>query len=98
MVVITTVGTETPEWLEHFSLYPNPNAGAFHVEMTGRPQEEVEFALYDALGRLVRRDVADFGSGSLNRLLDYGQLSAAVYQLHIRAGDTAMVVKIVVQH
>ena len=98
MIVITTVGTETPEWLEYFSLYPNPNAGAFHVEMNGQPQEEVEFVLYDALGRLVRRDVSDFGSGSLNRLLDYGQLSAAVYQLHIRAGNTAMVVKIVVQH
>ena len=96
-VVVITVGTKDPDWLKRFNLYPNPNTGAFTVEMSGLPQHEVEFTLFNEAGQLVKRETADFGAGTLVRKLDYGQLPEAVYQLNISAGETAKIVKIVVQ-
>lgn len=96
-IVVVTVGAGEPGWLKQFNIYPNPNAGAFTVEMSGLPHQEVEFALFNALGQLIKRETADFGTGALVRKLDYGALPEAVYQLRISAGDSSMIVKIVVQ-
>ncbi len=96
-VIVVTVGTRDPAWLTQFNLYPNPNTGAFTVEMNGLPQSEIEFTLFDELGQVIKRETADFGTGTLLRKLDYGQLPEAVYQLQIRAGETIKTVKIVVQ-
>ncbi|MCB0575636.1 MAG: PKD domain-containing protein, partial [Saprospiraceae bacterium] len=96
-LVITVVSANEPAWLDRFALYPNPNTGAFTVEMSGLPHSEVEFILFDALGQQVKREVAEFGTGTLVRNMDYGHLSPAIYQLHIRAGGYVKVVKVAVQ-
>ncbi|MBV6441436.1 MAG: PKD domain-containing protein [Haliscomenobacteraceae bacterium CHB4] len=96
-VVITTVGAGEPAWLSDFRLYPNPNTGQFTVEMSGTPYEEVEFSLFNAIGQLVKRDVAGFGAGTLVHHFDYGYLPAAVYTLRVRAGASAKYVKVAVQ-
>jgi PKD repeat protein len=97
MVEIKTVGTNEASWLNAFRLYPNPNTGAFTVEMSGLPHEEVEFTLFNAIGQLVKRDVADFGTGLLKRNFDYGQIPAGMYSLRIQAGESVTMVKISVQ-
>jgi len=96
-VTVTTVGTDAPNWLSGFKLYPNPNTGVFTVEMTGLPHDEIEFTLFNTLGQLVKREVSDFGTGTLVRVFDYGQLPAGAYNLRIRAGESAMYVKVAVQ-
>ncbi|MBP6826693.1 MAG: PKD domain-containing protein [Saprospiraceae bacterium] len=96
-IVVITVAANEPGWLKQFRLYPNPNTGAFTVEMNGVPQDEVEFTLYTELGQLIKREVADFHSGTMVYKLDYGQLPEAVYQLRINAGGEFMNVRIVVQ-
>ncbi|GAB4495889.1 MAG: hypothetical protein OHK0019_26280 [Saprospiraceae bacterium] len=96
-VTINTIDANEPAWLSHFRLYPNPNTGLFTVEMSGTPYEEVEFMLFNAVGQLVKRDVSDFGSGSLVRSFDYGYLPAAIYTLRIQAGASARYVKVAVQ-
>ncbi len=94
---ITTVDASEPNWLSQFRVYPNPNEGHFTVEMQGTARQEVEFALFNVVGQLVHREVADFGTGNLHQLLDCTNLPAAVYTLRISSGQQSTFVKIVVQ-
>ena len=94
---VATVDAAEPDWLSQFRVYPNPNAGRFTVEMHGTGYEEVEFALFNVIGQMVHREVADFGTGDLNQILDCTGLPAALYTLRISAGTQYTFVKIVVQ-
>jgi PKD repeat protein len=96
-ITITIIGTEEQNWLSYFRLYPNPNEGRFVVDMRGESANEVEFILFNALGQQIRRDVSDFNTGALTQNLDYGQLPAGVYSLHIQADQRVMQVKVTVQ-
>ncbi|MDO8366277.1 MAG: PKD domain-containing protein [Saprospiraceae bacterium] len=94
--VVITSGTGEAAWIKGFNLFPNPNSGAFTVEMNGLPQDEVEFTLFNALGQQIKRETADFGSGSLLRSFDYGDLAAGVYTFCVQADGQAMFVKVTV--
>jgi PKD repeat protein len=101
--VVTVFGaaSETHEdnWLESFRLYPNPNVGTFTVEMLGqaRGNGEIEFILYDALGQLVKREEADFRTGNLVQVFQYGDLPAGLYTLAIQNGKEVKFAKVVIQ-
>ncbi|MCC6413679.1 MAG: T9SS type A sorting domain-containing protein [Saprospiraceae bacterium] len=97
MVEVILVGTEDPEWLNSFRLYPNPNDGSFNIDMVGEPIDEVSFTLYDAAGRLIKRDVSDFNTGVLRKSFLYQGLPSGMYHMHILAGAKSKHVKIVVQ-
>ncbi len=94
---VTTVGATEPDWLSQFRVYPNPNSGQFMVEMHGEARQEVEFALFNVIGQLVQREVANFGTGNLTQMLDCSGLPAALYTLRVRSGKQSVFVKIVVQ-
>lgn len=94
--ITLTTGTGEAAWVEGFRLFPNPNTGVFTVEMSGLPQQEVEFVLFNTLGQQIKRDVADFGAGSLLRTFDYGQLATGMYTLRVQANGQAMYVKVTV--
>ena len=96
-VLIVIVGTEIPNWLEQFRVYPNPNPGMFTVEMNGPAADAVQFTLFNAIGQLLRQETAAFDSGSLLRSFDYSDLPAAMYTLRVRVGDEAVYVKLIVQ-
>jgi PKD repeat protein len=95
-IVTITSGTGEASWVEGFRLFPNPNTGSFTVEMNGLPQDEVEFVLFNMLGQHIRRETMDFGTGSMLRNFDYGDLAAGVYTLRIQAAGQAMLVKVTV--
>jgi PKD repeat protein len=95
-IVVITSGTGEASWIEGFRLFPNPNTGSFTVEMNGLPQDEVEFVLFNMLGQHIRRETMDFGTGSMLRNFDYGDLAAGVYTLRIQAAGQAMFVKVTV--
>ncbi|HND86732.1 MAG TPA: T9SS type A sorting domain-containing protein [Saprospiraceae bacterium] len=82
----SSTGAEPAEGGLRLRLYPNPNDGHFRVEMSGPAHGELEFTLFDALGRPLRREVADFGSGNLSRDFAYGSLVAGVYALRVQVG------------
>ncbi|MDO8970135.1 MAG: PKD domain-containing protein, partial [Saprospiraceae bacterium] len=92
-------GTEAAQWLESFRLFPNPNVGVFTVEMLGqsRGNGEVEFILYDALGRLVKRETADFRTGNLVQVFHYDELPSGLYTLAIQNGTEVKFAKVVIQ-
>ena len=83
-------------WVESFRLFPNPNSGAFVVEMNGIPQNEVEFVLFNAVGQQIKREVAEFGTGNMLRNFDYGVLPSGMYTLRVQANGEAMYVKVTV--
>jgi len=94
--ITITSGTGEATWIEGFRLFPNPNTGVFTLEMNGLPQDEVEFVLFNALGQYIKRETADFGTGSMLHTFDYGDLAAGVYTLRIQAAGQAMFVKVLV--
>lgn len=94
--VTLSSGIEEAAWLQGFRLFPNPNTGYFTVEMNGLPQNEVEFTLFNALGQHIKRETAEFGTGSLLRLFDYSDLAAGVYTLRVQADGQAIFVKVAV--
>jgi len=96
-MVKLTSGTGEVSWLNTFRLYPNPNTGAFTVEMRGEAAQELEFVMLDALGQLVNRQVVEFGTGALTRNFDYNHLPAGFYTLQIRNGASALQVKVAIQ-
>ena len=65
--------------------------------MTGTPQDEVEFVLYDMLGQIVNREKADFHGGDLKQVFEYGDLAPAVYTLGINSGKEVVFVKVIIQ-
>ncbi|MFN0034303.1 MAG: PKD domain-containing protein [Saprospiraceae bacterium] len=96
-IIVLTSGTGEAAWLEGFRLFPNPNTGIFTVEMSGLPQNEVEFVLFNALGQTIKRETAGFSAGALLRSFDYGDLAAGVYTLRVQAdGGQAIFVKMAV--
>lgn len=96
-VVVVLVGTNEAAWLEQFRLFPNPNAGYFTLEMTGEPHKDVELAMFNGLGQLIRSEIVDFSTGNLAKSLDFGYLPSAVYTLRITAGAQSTNVKVVIQ-
>ena len=96
-MIMLISGTGEAAWLESFRLYPNPSTGLFNLEMNGEAQAELEFALYNAIGQLVNRQVADFGTGQLNRQFDYSQQPTGMYTLMVRSGAKVVQVKLAIQ-
>jgi hypothetical protein len=96
---VQTVGvvpSHEPAWLSRFSLSPNPNGGAFRIEMSGEAQENVEFTLFDPLGKALRSEVLGFENGALTQDFDFGTLPTGVYNFRIRSGQSSKFVKVVV--
>ena len=96
-VAVGTVSTEIATWLDTFRLFPNPNNGAFTLEMSGEVEGDVEFSLFSLDGRLLRRETATFGNGTLLQNFDYGDLPPALYLLRIRAGEKTAFEKVMIQ-
>ena len=94
-VVLTTAASE-PSWLDGFRLYPQPNRGVFTLEIQGRPQAVLSFALFDATGRRIDSQALDFGSGSLSQQFVFERLPAGLYTLQVSARGESKYVKMVV--
>jgi PKD repeat protein len=97
VVSVTVTGTNTPEWLSQFRVFPNPNTGVFSIEMQGEPASEVEFTLFNTVGELVKRETAEFKTGNLLRTFQFGGMPAAMYTMRIRSGEKVAFVKIAIQ-
>ncbi|MBK6931210.1 MAG: T9SS type A sorting domain-containing protein [Saprospirales bacterium] len=90
-------GTNETAWLDYFRLYPNPNTGAFTVDMQGDARQELEFALFNSFGQMVDRLQAGFGAGQLRQNFNYTGQPAGLYTLQIRSGASVLQVKIAIQ-
>lgn len=64
----------------------------------GAPTLDAQCQSDETQVRIVGRQTADFRSGWLVRVFDFGTLPTPAYKLRIRAGDQVFFVKIVVNH
>jgi PKD repeat protein len=96
-VVVVLVGAEEPEWLRHFSLFPNPNAGVFTLTMEGAAQDELVFTLFNAVGQMLRHETVDFRSGTLTHTFECRDLPSAMYTLQVQAAGRTWYLKVAVQ-
>ncbi|MDX1912136.1 MAG: PKD domain-containing protein [Saprospiraceae bacterium] len=83
--------------IQHFSLSPNPNSGAFTVEMSGLPRQQVSFQVWNAMGQPVWQEEAVFQQGFLQQRIDIQHAPAGVYTLQIRSGQTIKNVRVLKQ-
>ncbi|MBC7777895.1 MAG: T9SS type A sorting domain-containing protein [Phycisphaerae bacterium] len=100
--IVSGVGSLLPSNAQSFRLFPNPNVGTFTVEMLGQSANgggdgEIDFILYDGLGQLVAREQADFRTGNMVKVFEYGELPAGLYTLAIQNGKEVKFAKVVVQ-
>lgn len=96
-VFLAVTGAPEADAWNVFRLFSNPNAGQFTLEISGMPQDRLEFVLFNTLGQQLILEAADFSTGALQHNFDVRYLPAAMYTLRIRAGNQSRFVKIAVQ-
>lgn len=68
------------------ALYPNPHAHQFAFDLTSECTGDVQYTLYDAVGRSVLNGSAGADAGSMNRTISTEGLSAGLYHLVVMQG------------
>ncbi|MCS6928081.1 MAG: PKD domain-containing protein [Saprospiraceae bacterium] len=96
--IVLTSGLHHAAWLKTLTLYPNPSAGRFTVELRGESAPEVAFTLLNTVGDLIHQAKADFAIGELRQPFDLPQLPGGMYTLLIRRGEHVVAVPMVVQY
>jgi hypothetical protein len=60
---------------------PNPSAGLFNIQMTGKPGEKTNLRVYDGLGNMLKEIVR--GNSGLEEVIDLSEQPAGTYFLRI---------------
>ena len=97
-IVISTTGTETPDFAEELSVFPNPNRGKFTLRMQGLgTSEELTLRLVDQLGRVHYEDLVDYRSGRLEQQFDFPNLPSGVYLLQIESSEGSVWQRVMIE-
>lgn len=96
-IIGITTGVFVPQFLETFTVWPNPASGEFTLYLAGKPQQNTAVELFDDRGRAVLRETLDFQSGSVRKVFSCGHLPPGWYLLQVRTNDGTAVAKVVVQ-
>ncbi|MCB9235381.1 MAG: T9SS type A sorting domain-containing protein [Bacteroidia bacterium] len=95
-VVGTGVSVKEPHLDQVFSVYPNPNAGKFNVEVMGLPGE-FRLELVNMKGQVVRQETITSG-GIFRREYDLSREPAGMYVVRLSDGENSYARKIMVQN
>ncbi len=96
-IIVLTSATGELSWLHSATLYPNPSAGRFTLELLGEPTPELTLALSDATGRTAYETKVRFDAGELKRRFEWPQLPAGMYVLRVLHPDGAVRLPVVIQ-
>lgn len=80
----------------HSSVYPNPNEGIFQITWHRTGHESNRLVVVDGLGRSVL-DRSGEHQGLWSERIDMKEIPSGIYFLHLEAGDTKEVHRLVVQ-
>jgi hypothetical protein len=83
---------------EEITIFPNPNAGQFTVQVPMYAAGLVEMKIYDVRGRLMRNDGESAGMGLLTRRMDLPGLAPGLYYLQVVIGEQRFVKKVLIQN
>ncbi|MEM6272524.1 MAG: T9SS type A sorting domain-containing protein [Bacteroidota bacterium] len=87
---------ETPDLSVEVSLYPNPNAGQFALELAKAPMQDLNLQVLDISGRIVHTETLA-AQQSRHTVSTHG-LSDGVYLVRITGEQIAVTRKMVVRH
>jgi hypothetical protein len=91
------VGIEEADFDGDVSVYPNPNNGAFTVEVELAQQRNLSIGLYDMVGKQIWLDDAIGTTDQLRKQYDLGQMPDGVYFLRVFADNQMTVYKVIKQ-
>lgn len=91
------VGIEEADFDGDVSVYPNPNNGAFTVEVELAQQKNLSIGLYDMVGKQIWLDDAIGTTDQLRKQYDLGQMPDGVYFLRVFADNQMTVYKVIKQ-
>ncbi|MBK7965224.1 MAG: S8 family serine peptidase [Bacteroidetes bacterium] len=92
--VDATVGIEQPDLLGLVSVYPNPSAGLFNLELRGVDAKQVSYTLTDLQGRVVTSQRVNAGT-NYSGIIDLRQAPQGVYLLRLVSEKGNRTVKMV---
>ncbi|MFK7932987.1 MAG: M12 family metallo-peptidase [Saprospiraceae bacterium] len=82
--------------IQLFNLFPNPNTGAFNLQIELAERQEVEVLVYNAIGQIVQNEVLDLAT-NINHPIELKQKIAGVYWLVLKTekgqGNQRFIVK-----
>jgi len=96
VVTVISVGTNAPEWLTDFRLFPNPSKGFFRVEMKGNWSGEIEFTFFSASGQMIFAETILPQTESIAQQFDLGKVPSGMYWMRIRTRGDSWMQKMVV--
>ncbi|CEJ68032.1 hypothetical protein BN1195_00314 [Chryseobacterium oranimense G311] len=90
--IIALSASETLSKQEGILLYPNPTRDYLYIDFTSLPYKGSEYQLYDAQGKLVKKDVISQSKSELN----LSSLPSAVYIIRInQRGENLKTFKVI---
>jgi len=90
--IIALSASETLSKQEGILLYPNPTRDYLYIDFTSLPYKGSEYQLYDAQGKLVKKDVISQSKSELN----LSSLPSAVYIIRInQKGENLKTFKVI---
>ena len=88
--------TKTPEWLQEFRLFPNPNTGVFLLEMKGIWPSEINFSIFNPSGQMIYVETIEAQTESFAHPFDLGNVPAGLYWLRVHTGGKSWMQKMMV--
>jgi hypothetical protein len=82
--------------LDSFSLYPNPNNGAFQVQFTSNSSNEIKIGVHDMRGREIFNKTYQ-NNGLFNESLQLNNVQAGIYLVTVQDGSKKEVKKIIIE-
>jgi hypothetical protein len=76
---------------------PNPSEGIFNLNIKGSNGGPIQYAIYDASGRMVKSVNGINWAGSHTEQIDLSLFAQGIYQLHISIGNSTNVLRLVKQ-
>ncbi|MEQ1745364.1 MAG: S8 family serine peptidase [Saprospiraceae bacterium] len=83
-LLLTFVGTDTPDGIGQVQVLPNPTAGDFRVEMTCPEAIPIQLSLFDTQGRQLKTRQVDAQAGPNIVRFDGLSLPAGLYRLQVQ--------------
>ncbi len=98
IVVDNIVAVEDLDFVETFSVFPNPNKGAFNIHLKGESKEFVSVEFLNILGQTIESQKFSFRSGELNENFEINGLANGVYLIKISAGLQSEFHKLIIEN
>ena len=79
----------------NLKIFPNPNSGAFEIQILSTSSEKLNLQLFDLKGRVIYTETIN-QSGEINKTVSFNNLSTGIYLLKVLEGNKQATKKIII--